>query len=494
MNGVWSRAAIEALAILAAVALLAYRYALAHAAVSVASRARLRTMAEQGNPRAEQITALLGRRDAVQGTLRLGFATCLVAGAAAGWSLAAEWRTAGVPEGWVAFGVLLLFGLFAELLPRLAATFQPETVALRQAPWILAHYRLVGGLVRWVLGEPPPARDDSDDDSGEDSIRELVDSAALEPERRRRIADILEFPERTAGEIMVPRIEIVGVSADAPLAEVARRMVESGYSRLPVFGETRDEVIGLARARDVLERLPGEGVARDVAHPPLFVGEAASLGTVLRELREHHSSIAVVIDDYGGVAGLLTVEDVVEEIVGEIHDESDRAMPMIRPRPEGGWLVSGRTDLADLAEVAEVEPVADADYNTVGGLVLALAGDLPEVGEVWLHRAGGRRLALLVTAMAGMRVAEVAVIVLPAADEQDREETPSDEATVTGDTPLAALAESEEAEGVVADLFAFWPSGARAGREVIWHGYRVTATEETAEGSLQVRLSRYPQA
>ncbi len=236
---------------------LAYRLALAHAAMSAVSRTRLRSLAEDGVRRAERLGALLARRDGVQASLRLGFSLCVVAAAVAGWWLARLLEPTGVEPVVVGWSIMAALSLGAELVPRLRASVRPRrwrcgrSGGRRGLPPVGRHRP-------GARAEEPPStmkeREEQEEDAAE-SIRELVDTTAAPPDQRRRIADILEFPDKTVAEVMVPRIDMVGVPAEAPLTEVAAAIVESGFSRLPIFGDTKDDIVGVAHARDVLSWL-----------------------------------------------------------------------------------------------------------------------------------------------------------------------------------------------------------------------------------------------
>ncbi|MCC7493168.1 MAG: HlyC/CorC family transporter [Fimbriimonadaceae bacterium] len=463
---------------------LAARLALTHAAVAGVSRARLRSLADEGNWRAEQLVLLLARREAVQGALRLAFGTTLVLAVSAAW-----WLDRQLPRGrgdWaVALAVLLAATILAELLPRLSGSARPESTALRSVGWVRWSYRLLGPLVRPVLAEAETAtRDEGDDEPAAENFRELVDAAPIRPAQRRRITEILAFPDRTAGDVMVPRVELVAVERETPLPAVAALVEASGYSRLPVYHDSVEDIVGMIHARDLLAWLPREGVAADLMRRPLYVTEAMRLDALLRELRTEHRSVAVVVDEYGGTAGLVTVEDVIEEIVGEIHDETDAPQDPVRPRPGGGWQISARCELDHLAEVTGLTLASDSDVNTVGGLVMALAGDLPEPGEVLVGTSDQGCCLWLVEAAEGTRLLAVALRLVAPQPVEAFEPAPGDPPwLVPATTPLATLAswlpvEPQPAAGVaVGELLGFWPPAQRAGQTVRWHGLRVTLAE-----------------
>lgn len=481
---------VVALALLLGVA---YRLALAHAAVAGVSRSRIRALGEQGNRRAAVLAVLLGQRDVLHGALRIAFDATLVVAAAALWLLS---QRGSLPLWAFAALAALLVPLVAELVPRVVASRRSETTALRHARWIGLWYRLLGAPARWVLREP--VRDEPDEEAAEESIRELVDSASLGVERRKRIAEILEFPDKCAGEVMIPRIDIVGVPATATLAEAAAVITSSGHSRVPVLGESRDQVVGMLHSNDVISAMPGSATAAEIAREATFVPEEIRLDLLLRELRARQSSIAIVVDEYGGTAGLVTVEDVIEEIVGDIADETDREeAPELRPRGEGGWIVAARMELEELAEQLDLDLPVDESVQTVGGLAMSLAEDLPRVGEVTVWEGGSRRLLTLTLSADGPRLVELAVLA------QEVDPTAPHRAIeggepLDGSVCLAELATQlydelpPETTARLSDLFAFWPAGSRAGRSVIWRSHQLEVLDEGDDGAL--RISVRPEA
>ena len=275
-------------------------------------------------------------------------------------------------------------------------------------------------------------------------------------------------------------------------------MCSSDLSRLLVFGSSPDEVVGVVHARDLLRVADSAEPVRGLAREALFLAQSARLGRGLRELRRTRNSLAVVVDEYGGTAGLVAIEDLVEEIVGEIHDESDPpAEPGLQPRAEGGYLASGRLELACLWSTLEVEPPELPDCHTLGGLVFALAGDQPVLDEALVLPVNGGRLWLLVTALDGRRVAEVAVVVVEARRQEEPSGSVSNPAERGAEPddwqcgepwpaawPLStaeALLEYDEGVGgqvPCAELFSFWPPGERLGQQIVWRRHRVVCAAE----------------
>lgn len=460
-------------------AALALVVAATEAALGVLGRERLRELEQ---PWAARLTAILARREHVHQSLRateqlLLAATVLASG---------EW-----------WSVPLL--VVADLLARAVAVAAPEPVAARC--WRVADlvWRLSRPLLLLASDEPEP--DDSGDDEPDEAVLEVAEAADVDPERRQRIADILDFDDQTLEAVMTARVDMVGVAGEATVAEASRRVTESGRSRLLVFGHSPDEVVGVVHARDLLRAADRARPVRDLARAPLFLAASARLGRALRELRRRHSSLAVVVDEYGGTAGLVTIEDLVEEIVGEIHDESDPpAEPGLQPRAEGGWLAPGRLELDELWDALAVEPPDLPDCHTLGGLVFVLAGDLPTAGEALVLSTSSGRLWLLVTALDGRRVAEVAVVVVAADRQEELAEAEANSAAPAAErvdhdaaagwpgswslsTAEARLEYDEGMGGQVAcaELFSFWPAGEKLGREVVWRRHRARVVAELGE-------------
>ena len=194
----------------------------------------------------------------------------------------------------------------------------------------------------------------------------------------------LKVTELTVDDVMVPRVQIVMIAADAPLSDILAAVVESGHSRFPVHGEDKDEILGVLLAKDLLKHF-GNGADFDIRatlRPAVLIPESMRLNVLLAEFRRSRNHMAMVVDEYGGVAGLITIEDVLEQIVGEIDDEHDdeEEPALIHAQADGSWLVSELTPIEDFnEEVGATFP--DEEFDTIGGLVTAAFGHLPEAGE-----------------------------------------------------------------------------------------------------------------
>ncbi len=193
----------------------------------------------------------------------------------------------------------------------------------------------------------------------------------------------IKFTELSVDDVLVPRTQIVMLPADWTLPQIMAAVVESGHSRFPVHGEDKDEILGILLAKDLLKFFgaPEPFDLLSILRPAVMIPESMRLNVLLAELRLSRNHMAMVVDEYGGVAGLVTIEDVLEEIVGEIDDEHDEAEPVLmHEQPDGDWLVSALTPIDDFNEQIKAE-LPDEEYDTVGGLITSEFGHLPEVGE-----------------------------------------------------------------------------------------------------------------
>jgi magnesium and cobalt transporter len=194
----------------------------------------------------------------------------------------------------------------------------------------------------------------------------------------------LKVTELSVDDVMVPRAQIVMIPADASLHEILDKVVESGHSRFPVHGEDKDEIIGILLAKDLLKYF-GDGEGFNLAlllRPAVLIPESMRLNVLLAEFRRSRNHMALVVDEYGGVAGLITIEDVLEQIVGEIDDEHDdeEEPALIHAQADGSWLISALTPIEDFNEEIGCD-FSDEEFDTIGGLITAEFGHLPEAGE-----------------------------------------------------------------------------------------------------------------
>ncbi len=195
----------------------------------------------------------------------------------------------------------------------------------------------------------------------------------------------LAVSERQVGDIMIPRAQMVSLPVDAAFLDLMKMVVESGHSRFPVHGEDKDDILGVLLAKDLLRGIVadgGPGQVRELLRPAVLIPESKRLNVLLKEFRLSRNHMAIVVDEHGGVAGLVTIEDVLEQIVGEIDDEHDEAdeAKMIAAQADGQFVVDALTPIGDFNEQFRAD-FPDDEYDTIGGLITSAIGHLPEAGE-----------------------------------------------------------------------------------------------------------------
>ncbi|MFP5329608.1 MAG: hemolysin family protein [Alphaproteobacteria bacterium] len=249
---------------------------------------------------------------------------------------------------------------------------------------------------------------------GEDSettlraeIEEAIDEAEespqvagdLTPHERQMLRNLLHFGDQTAGDICVTRGEIIAVPATISFEALVKAFAEAEHSRLPVYGQSLDEIVGMVHIKDLFAAMIDESRDRSIAammRSPLFVPESMGVIELLARMRSERVHLAIVVDEFGGTEGLVTIEDVVEEIVGEIEDEHDiEAAGLLTRLDEGIWEADARIELEELAEAVDARLVWEEDeVDTLGGLVFLLAGHIPARGESVMHPSGWRLEAI----------------------------------------------------------------------------------------------------
>jgi len=430
-------ASFEIALIVVLVALNGY-FAAAEIALISVRRASLKQRAAEGSKGARTAIELTDDPTRLLAAIQVGITLVgFLASAAAAVSLALpvqEWLESfgiawlsSIAPGLAVFMVTLLVSyvtlVFGELAPKRLGLQKAERVAVAVAGPVAFTARLTAPVV-WVLTRSTNlvarllgVRSDSGRPGvSEEEIKLLVtEQGSLLEEEKRMIHEIFELGDTVAREIMVPRVDMVLVEDTATVREAAEKMRGTGFSRLPVFHEDRDKIVGVTLLRDLVIPL-ADGLSDDpiTAHmrEAVYVPETKGILPLLSEMQTHRNQAAIVVDEYGGTAGLVTIEDIVEEVVGEIADEFDRDRRYITQTGEDQWVVDGRLPIEDAIGMGL--PVTESDeYETVAGWVLAEIGRIPQPGER-LERSGynfriqamrRRRIARLqVTAPAARKV------------------------------------------------------------------------------------------
>jgi magnesium and cobalt exporter, CNNM family len=312
--------------------------------------------------------------------------------------------------------------VFGELVPKQIGLAHAERVAMSTSRLIEALGTLFGPLVAALtlvtryISRVFRADVAAEDRISSEELRLIIEQGGeqgiLEAEEEQMIHAVIELGDQRVHEVMIPRIAMVTLTADATIGEAIDRIVEEGHSRIPVYEDSIDEIVGIVYAKDLLPFLksnaPEPPPLRSLLRTPVFVPESMTVDDLLHELQRRKVHLAIVLDEYGGTAGLVTIEDLLEEIVGEIQDEYDEEEPMIVKLSEDEARVDGRASVDDLAEIFETQvPLEDEDeYDTVGGLIYHRIGGVPKPGD----QVSVDGLTLTVETTDGRRVSKVLVV------------------------------------------------------------------------------------
>ncbi|MEA2001523.1 MAG: hemolysin family protein [Actinomycetota bacterium] len=385
--------------------------AAAETALVRVSRVRIAGHAEDGSRRALRTLGLLDDLPRVLNTILLVVLLVQIGAATITGILAERWfGSFGVT---VASFVLTMFlFVYSEAIPKTYAYHNAASVVMALAyPIGLLTSLLrpvVSLLVRFADLHAPGRGIATTPTVTERELRSLAAAAATEGEITTADLSLIEgafrLGDRVAEEVMVPRVDIVAVPASATAEEAAETALAAGHRRLPVYDGAIDNIIGVVRQRDLVAT-PASLVA-DLSYPPLLVAESKRVLDLLREMQAGGIHVAVVIDEHGGTAGMVTIEDIVEELFGVVSEEGNVAAPLLRQLGNRRWLVDGRVLTEDLARSIGVN-LPEGDWTTVGGLVMGLAGELPRVGRE--IDAGECRLRVAVVRRRRIRRVEVSV-------------------------------------------------------------------------------------
>ncbi len=370
------------LAVLLLLAVLSIFMAAVEAAFYLTKRRRLSHLATQ-NPRVELVNRYLDDPPSLLMAVHIGTYTAHMGMTIVITALFLEYL-----DHWamlVAFLAMMAYLLLFRLtVPYALVRGNPERSLLLLLPVFDSYARalqpLVTALRKRAVDGPPPVTDESN--PGNLNMPEVPPPPALETDENRMVENLEKFTETLVRQVMTPRPDIVAIGADETVAELRRIMRETKYSRIPVYGENLDDMLGVAAVRDLVdfEGGPAEPL-RPLVRPVHLVPATKRIADLLKELQAQRSTFAVVIDEYGATAGIVSIEDIVEELVGEIKDEFDVESDPISVEPDGSMLVAGRVSVDRLEQALEA-PLADSDdIGTVGGLVTSIFGRIPRPGE-----------------------------------------------------------------------------------------------------------------
>ena len=370
-------------------------------ALTAASHARMHSLEKEGDKRAAAVNRLLRQRNRMIAALLLGGTLVNIGGSAFTTSvLVVVAGDNGAVYATVIMTVLLL--VFAEVLPKTLAINHPDETSLRVAKFIAPFVRVVGPLlagveyiVRMVLalagvevGYGRTVR--SPYDELKSAVDILHDEGNVERAARDMFGGVLDLQVLHVSDVMIHRTKMRTIDADLPPAQIVREVLSSPFTRMPLWRERPDNFVGVLHSKDMLRALNAAGGdaskidVGEVMFAPWFVPEATTLEDQLEAFLKRKTHFALVVDEYGEVMGLVTLEDILEEIVGDIRDEHDLAVQGVRPQPDGSVLVDGAVPVRDLNRVMAWE-LPDEEATTIAGLVIHEAGAIPEAGQVFTY-------------------------------------------------------------------------------------------------------------
>ena len=379
---------------------------------------------EDGDSSAARVLNMAEQYDKLLSTILIGNNIVNIAAASIGTILFTQMLGAerGATVSTIVLTIIVL--IFGEVTPKSLAKEMPEKVATAVSPFLVLLLALMTPLTwlftQWkkLLGHFVHSGEADTITEGElmTMVSEAENDGELTDRESELIRSAIEFDDVEVEEILTPRVDVVAVEDDIPLEELAQTFAESGYSRLPVYHGTIDNIIGVVHEKDFyIARLKKATKIDDLVVPTLYTTGSTQISQLLRTLREQHHHLAVVVDEYGGTEGIITLEDILEELVGEIWDEHDEVTEDFRKQSDGSWLVSGSASVDDLYEELDLPEEEDIDSNTVNGLVQEKTCHLPKVGDRFtLGEYDG-----VVTRTAKRRVTEVRLT--PAAPAEDAE-------------------------------------------------------------------------
>ena len=395
----------------------------AETAVTGASRPRMHRLAQQGNKRAALVNGLLDRKDEAVSAVLLGNSVVNILSASLTTAvLTAIFGAAGIVYATIAVGIMVV--IFAEVMPKTWALLRADRVALTLAPSIVLTLRILGPLARavaWIsrillrllnvqTDRGPEPEEHVEVLRGAIELHGSGQSDADAPHEKAMLRSVLDLGDRTVADVMTHRGTVALIDAEQPIDALVSQVLAAPYTRIPVYRGQADNIIGVVHAKDLFRAVnaaPERSAVKieNVMTPPWFIPESTVLFDQLQAFRERHEHFAIVVDEYGALRGIVTLEDIIEEIVGDIEDEHDHIKRGVVRRDDGSLISQGDVPIRDLNREfgwGLPEDVA----TTIAGLVLHEARRIPEVGQIYAFY--GFRFEIL--KREGTRIAELRIV------------------------------------------------------------------------------------
>lgn len=398
-------------------------------AFSSLNRIRVKNLAEKGDKKAKLVLDLLENFDSLLSTILIGNNIVNIACASVATLLFV--RLLGEEQGpsVATIVITIVVLIFGEVTPKSIAKENPEKFAMFAAPFlnvlmiILTPFNFL--FIQWKKLISKIFHTENDYSITEEELLTIVEEAEqegrIDEQESSLIRSAIEFSEQEAIDILTPRIDIVGVSYDATKEEIAQVFEETNYSRLPVYKESIDHIIGILYQKDFYNLDDEETSFEHIIRPAMFITESKKIGELLQELQQKKSHIAIVLDEYGGTTGIVTLEDILEELVGEIWDEHDEVINEIEKISDTEYIVHGSTNLEDLFEVLDMgmkinEEVEEMEVVTVSGWVMEeVLERIPSKGDVGTWQ----NLKVTVLEMDENRVEKIKLVILEKTEENE---------------------------------------------------------------------------
>lgn len=414
-------AVIAGIVALVLLILIAAYLAASETALMRVSRIRVRFLAEKKEPKAESLEQLIENPEFFLPPLLLTVLIVqLTSASLATWLVTRLTGNAGIGVAAGTAVVTVFMFVFGELVPKAAASYESERVSLRVTrtitflskvlhPLAVLFEWVASGVLR-VFGRKGMTIEGIVSDEGE--IKAMVSAAeehdVIEEEEKEMIHSVFEFGDTIVREVMVPRPDMVTLPDVATVRDALVIVVGNGFSRIPVHVERLDDILGILYAKDLMKYLEAgdlEHPVEDIVRDAYVIPETKNLLDLLKDLQKRKVHMAIVVDEYGTVVGLVTIEDLLEEIVGEIFDEFDLEISLVEKIDRNRYRVDARVNIDDLGEMLELDLPGEEDVDTVGGLVLKMLGHLPEAGETLVYNG----LAIKVEKLRNNRISRVVI-------------------------------------------------------------------------------------
>ena len=394
-------------------------------AYSSANEIRLKALEQDGNKRAARALRIIDDYDSLLSTILIGNNIVNIGASAIATVLFVR-ALGDIGATWSTIVMTVIILIFSEVTPKSIAKEMPETVAMAYGPVMTALMTLfypfnkLFGWWKQLIAKLFGVESTDEVTEGEflTMVEEAESGGGIEREDTELIHSVLEFNDIEVADIFTPRVDVVAVSLRAQKDELAEVFRENEYSRIPVYDEDIDDIVGILHQRDFFDQIYfGDRRLEDVITPAIFVAPSMKISKVLTLLQQKHNHMAVVSDEFGGTDGIVTMEDILEELVGEIYDEHDDVEKDIVKTGLDSYIVRCSTELEDMFEYFGKEP-PESESNTVAGWVLELFGEIPERDDEMMYE----NLLISVLKMDNRRVDQIRVRVMPYEEPDDREE------------------------------------------------------------------------